>query len=91
MQVRVVGQNGLSGGTALAGDDPCVRSRRGFLAEPGPGGLWVFSPAGETLGTILTPRHVHNMAWGDADGRSLYLCARDRLYRMRLTPGGGAR
>jgi gluconolactonase len=65
--------------------------RAGHVFVSGPGGLWVFSPTGETLGTILTPRHVHNRAWGDADGRTLYLCARDRLYRMRLTPGGGAR
>jgi gluconolactonase len=28
--------------------------------------------------------HVHNMAWGDADGQTLYLCARNGLYRMRL-------
>ena len=56
----------------------------------GPGGLWVFAPTGTPLGTIVTPRHVHNMAWGDEDGRTLYLCARDRLYRMRLAPGGGS-
>jgi hypothetical protein len=24
------------------------------------------------------------MAWGDADGKTLYLCARSGLYRMRL-------
>ena len=65
--------------------------RAGNVFVSGPGGLWVFSPGGEHLGTILTPRHVHNMAWGDADGRTLYLCAQDRLYRMRVTPGGGAR
>jgi gluconolactonase len=65
--------------------------RAGHVFVSGPGGLWVFAPSGDHLGTIVTPRHVHNMAWGDADGRTLYLCARDRLYRMRLAPGGGAR
>ena len=60
---------------------------RGNLYVSGPGGLWVLSAAGEHLGTIVTPRHVHNMAWGD-DGNTLYLCARDRLYRMRLNAGG---
>jgi gluconolactonase len=59
----------------------------GNVFVSGPGGLWVLSPTGEHLGTIVTPRHVHNMAWGDDDGRTLYLCARDRLYRMRLNPG----
>jgi gluconolactonase len=58
--------------------------REGNLYVSGPGGLWVISPAGKHLGTIVTPRHVHNMAWGDEDGRTLYLCARSGLYRMRL-------
>jgi gluconolactonase len=63
----------------------------GNLFVSGPGGLWVLSPGGRHLGTIVTPRHVHNMAWGDEDGRTLYLAARDRLYRMRLLTGGGTR
>jgi gluconolactonase len=46
----------------------------------------VLSAVGTHLGTIITPRHVHNMAWGD-DGKSLYLTARDRLYWMRLQTG----
>ena len=58
----------------------------GNVFVSGPGGLWVLSPDGEHLGTIVTPRHVHNMAWGD-DGKSLYLTARDRLYRMRVQTG----
>ena len=60
----------------------------GNLYVSGPGGLWVLSASGQHLGTILVPRHVHNMAWGDADGRTLYLCARDRLYRIRLNVAG---
>lgn len=63
----------------------------GNLFVSGPGGLWVIAPAGEHLGTIITPRHVHNMAWGDADGKTLYLAARDRLYRMRMLTGGRPR
>jgi len=63
----------------------------GNLFVSGPGGLWVISPSGEHLGTIVTPRHVHNMAWGDEDRKTLYLAARDRLYRMRLLTGGRPR
>jgi gluconolactonase len=63
----------------------------GNLYVSGPGGLWVVSPSGRHLGTIRVPRHIHNMAWGDADGRTLYLCARDRLYRMRLNVRGAGR
>ncbi|MFY9607722.1 MAG: SMP-30/gluconolactonase/LRE family protein [Blastocatellia bacterium] len=62
--------------------------RRGNLYVSGPGGLWVISAEGKHLGTIITPRHVHNMAWGDADGKTLYLCARSGLYRMRLGIAG---
>jgi gluconolactonase len=60
----------------------------GNLYVSGPGGLWVISADGKHLGTIITPRHVHNMAWGDADGKTLYLCARSGLYRIRLNIGG---
>jgi gluconolactonase len=54
----------------------------------GPGGLHIYSRDGKALGTIVTPRHAHNFAWGDADGKTLYLCARDRLYRIRLNLAG---
>jgi gluconolactonase len=60
----------------------------GHVYVSGPGGLWILAPQGKHLGTIVAPRHPHNFAWGDADGRSLYLCARDRLYRMRLNVPG---
>jgi gluconolactonase len=58
--------------------------QQGNLYISGPGGLWVISPAGQHLGTIVAPKHVHNMAWGDDDGKTLYLCARSGLYKMRL-------
>jgi len=60
---------------------------RGNVYVSGPGGLWILSPEGKHLGTIVLPRHPHNFAWGE-DGRTLYLCARSGLYRMRLGVGG---
>ena len=42
---------------------------------------------GKHLGTIVTPEHAHNFAWGD-DGRSLYVTARSTLYRIRLNVAG---
>ena len=53
-----------------------------------PGGLQIVSPEGKHLGTIVTPQHVHNMAWGDDDGKTLYLCARSGLYRIKLNIEG---
>ncbi|MGB7293272.1 MAG: SMP-30/gluconolactonase/LRE family protein [Thermodesulfobacteriota bacterium] len=62
--------------------------RQGNLYVSGPGGLWVLSPEGEHLGTIIAPKHIHNMAWGDEDGKTLYLCAQSGLYKMRLNNPG---
>lgn len=62
--------------------------QKGNLYVSAPGGLWVISPEGKHLGTVITPRHPHNMAWGDADGKTLYLCARSGLYRVRLNIAG---
>ncbi|MGE5275684.1 MAG: SMP-30/gluconolactonase/LRE family protein [Acidobacteriota bacterium] len=62
--------------------------QKGDLYVSGPGGLWVLSPEGKHLGTIVPPRHPHNFAWGDEDGKTLYLCARSGLYRMRLAVPG---
>jgi gluconolactonase len=60
----------------------------GNLYVSAPGGLQVLSKDGELLGTIQLPQHVHNMAWGDEDGKTLYLCARTGLYKMRLNAVG---
>ena len=62
----------------------------GNLYVSGPSGLWILDAQGHHLGTIRAPRHPHNMAWGGADGRTLYLTAQDRLYRIELMiPGYG--
>ena len=54
----------------------------------GPGGLWMFTPKGELLGRIIPPEQPANLAWGDADWRSLYITARTSVYRIRtLVPG----
>lgn len=62
--------------------------RAGNLYVSGPGGLWILSPEGVHLGTVLAPKHPHNMAWGDSDGKTLYLCARGSLYSLRLNIAG---
>ncbi len=62
--------------------------QQGNLYVSGPGGLWVISAEGKHLGTINAPKHIHNMAWGEDDNQTLYLCARSGLYRMRLNVAG---
>jgi gluconolactonase len=60
----------------------------GNLYVSGPGGIWVLSPEGKHLGPIAGPEHPHNFAWGDDDGKALYLCAQTGLYRIRLNIRG---
>ena len=79
--------NMTSAGTEDALDGMKV-DKAGNLYVSGPGGLWILSPQGKHLGTIIAPKHPHNFAWGDADGKTLYLCARSGLYRMKLNIEG---
>jgi gluconolactonase len=62
--------------------------QQGNLYLSGPRGLWIISPEAKHLGTIVGPEHPHNMAWGDEDGKTLYLCAKTGLYRIRFNVSG---
>jgi gluconolactonase len=57
----------------------------GNLFVCGPGGIWVLSPGGERLGLLALPEGPHNLAWGGADGRTLYITALTSIYRMRTS------
>ncbi len=61
---------------------------QGNLYSTGPGGLWIFSAAGKHIGTIDIPEKVGNLAWGDADGKALYITASSSLYRLRMKVAG---
>jgi sugar lactone lactonase YvrE len=78
--LRDPGQDGVPDGMKvdLAGNIFCT----------GPGGIWLLSPEGETLGRIKVPEVPANLAWGDADGKTLYITARTGLYRLRVKTGG---
>jgi len=62
--------------------------QNGNLYLSGPGGLWIISAEGKHLGTVVGPEHPHNLAWGDEDGKTLYLCAQTGLYRIRVNIPG---
>ena len=62
--------------------------QKGNVYCTGPGGFWIMSPEGKHLGTIKTPELPANMAFGDADAKTLYLTARTGLYRIRLKVAG---
>jgi len=61
---------------------------KGNLYSAGPGGVWVFSPAGKHIGNINPPEVPANLAWGDADGKTLYITARTGIYRIKLSIAG---
>lgn len=63
----------------------------GNLYAVGPLGIWILSQEGKFLGRIELPEHVANCAWGDEDGRSLYITASTGLYRVRLSIAGASR
>ncbi len=60
----------------------------GNLYCTGPGGVFIFTPEGKHLGTIQPDERPANVAWGEADGKTLYMTARTGLYRIRLNIQG---
>jgi gluconolactonase len=62
--------------------------KEGNLFVSAPGGVWIISPEAKLLGKITTPERPANMAWGDADGKTLYLTAHSAIYKIRINTGG---
>jgi gluconolactonase len=60
---------------------------QGNIYATGPGGVLVFSPAGDHLGTVRVPETPANCAWGD-DGKTLYITATTSVYRLRTEVAG---
>jgi gluconolactonase len=64
--------------------------KKGNVYDAGPGGIWILSPEGKHLGTLLLPPPDRgtNLAFGDADGKTLYLMNHLSVYRIRLNVEG---
>ncbi len=97
IRVFDVGTNGaLSGGDVWAettgegegAPDGMKIDSAGNVYCCGPGGIHVFDPAAVCLGVIRVPEGTANMAWGDADLRSLYITASTSVYRIRVAVPG---
>jgi gluconolactonase len=54
----------------------------------GPAGVHILSPQGKLLGRLHVPADCTNMAWGDEDGRSLYITTFHSVFRVRLKIAG---
>jgi len=57
--------------------------KKGNIWATGPGGVWVFNPAGEVLGKIKTGEATSNCAL-DTDQTTLYMTCDDYLMRIKL-------
>jgi gluconolactonase len=60
----------------------------GRLWVCGPSGIHLVSPRGEQLALLRLPEDPHNLAWGDDDGRTLYITALTSVYRLRVDTVG---
>jgi gluconolactonase len=77
-----------SAGTTPGNTDGMKVDRRGNIYFSGPGGVWIVSPQGKHLGTIVTPERVANLAFGDADSKTLYMVGGRSLWRIRVNIAG---
>ena len=55
---------------------------KGNLYVVGQLGIWVWSPAGKHLGTIVVPEQPANLTWGGADYSTLYITAGTSVYKI---------
>jgi gluconolactonase len=58
--------------------------KKGNIFCTGPGGVLVISSEGKHLGTIVAPELPANVAFGDSDGKTLYMAARTGIYRIHV-------
>lgn len=62
--------------------------QKGNVYDSGPGGVWILSPEGKHVGTLLIPDRATNLAFGESDGKTLYLINHTTLYRIKLNIEG---
>ena len=60
----------------------------GNIYSAGPGGVWIFSPDGKPLGTIVMPERVGNLTFGGPDRKTLYIAASGSIYRINVSIAG---
>jgi gluconolactonase len=60
----------------------------GNIYSAGPGGVWIFTPEGKPLATILVPGRVANVAWAGTDRKMLYITGSEGIFRVHLKIAG---
>jgi gluconolactonase len=99
-EVKADGTLGEGRPFLAAGNDGLKVDREGNLYSVnavGPGEVWISSPEGKHLGTLELPQLTgeprprvcaSNVAFGDADRRTLYITSCTHLFRVRLKAQG---
>jgi gluconolactonase len=75
-------KDGISGADGMAVD----REGRVYVATDA--GVQVFDKKGKSLGTIKVPRTPSNLAFSGADKHTLYITAREGLYKLKTLSQG---
>jgi gluconolactonase len=60
----------------------------GNIFVTGPKGIWVWTPEGKHIGTIVMPEQPANLTWGDKDYGTLYITATTSVYKLRTKTHG---
>ena len=77
----------MSDDKAPGAPDGMKVDKKGNVYSTGPGGVWIISPTGKHLGTILTPRAT-NMTFGGDDAKTLYITGASFVARIPLKAVG---
>jgi gluconolactonase len=86
---RVLAEN-IGSGSLEIGDlvDGMKLDERGNIWVTGPGGVCVFDPNGEHIGTVEVPENVGNLNWGGPDWNWLFIPASTSVYRIECKVSG---
>ena len=79
----------LTDGESLA--DGMAIDREGRVYVTTGAGIQVFDKKGKALGTIKTPRQPANVAFSGPDKRTLFITAREGLYKLKMLSQGPIR
>jgi gluconolactonase len=82
--------DGIGSGSLEIGDlvDGMKLDERGNVWVTGPGGVCVFDPDGNHIGTVEVPENVGNINWGGPDWNQLFIPATSSMYRIQCKVSG---
>ncbi len=61
---------------------------KGNMWGAAPGGVWIVSPEGKHIGTIVVPEVVGNLEFGGKDRKTLYIAGSTSIYRIKVSVAG---